>query len=132
MLIQIHSFTQKYTHNCIHLPNLSATGGIHPKVNFKQSTADFKLEFSFFLTSYNTKTKESSLHYNLPIAWVRIVPFMLFPKSFSMKWNSNYLIQDLNLTHQVHFPKTITTMPLAPPCTLLKILNCPFYQLCNH
>ena len=53
----------------MYLSNPSATNRIWHTVNsFKQSKSGLNLEFSFSLTGYLTKAKESSLSYYLPIS----------------------------------------------------------------
>ena len=49
------------------------------------------------------KAKELNLSYYLPIIAGRTDNFTPFSRVFSVKWNTNKFVQDLNLGHQFHF-----------------------------
>ena len=46
---------------------------------FKRICLGLNLEFSFYQTDYTTKVTETSLPYDVSIAWGKIVEYMSFP-----------------------------------------------------
>ena len=62
----------------------SSASGCDTRSIFMRSLIGLNSEFSFSLTSWYTKVEESSLPYYLPIAGLRIIGFIPFPRVLTL------------------------------------------------
>ena len=90
-----------YWHGRMYLPNLSAMDWMWHKVNFlKQNLASLNSEFSLSLTACWIKAQEPSL----PHCWgLGEEMDSCFSRGISIKWNTDSLIKDWNLSWSFHF-----------------------------
>ena len=95
----------------MYLPSPFTQAGCDTNSIFLKSLIGFN--FSFSLTGWHIKVKESSLPYYLPITGEGTVGYIPFPIALSTMWNGKESCLQFDLNSPCSFPMMITIIPTA-------------------